>query len=86
MHILHSSSVEGSCELLVTLDDVTFDRHASQHEKIFLRAIVAEFQRTGLEEAVFARVYQRHVEICRRLEGTFSHTYSSTSTCTSSVQ
>ena len=64
--------------LLVTLDDVTLDRHASQHEKIFLRAIVAEFQRTGLEEAVFARVYQRHVEICRRLEGTYI--YMSTST------
>jgi origin recognition complex subunit 1 len=40
-------------------------RNASQHEQIFLKAIVAEFQRTGVEEAVFSRVYTQHVALCR---------------------
>ena len=40
-------------------------RNGSLHEKIFLRAIVAEFHRTGVEEALFARVYKQHLSLCR---------------------
>ena len=41
------------------------DRNASLHEKLFLRAILAEFTRTGVEEAVFRCVYKQHVSLCR---------------------
>ena len=41
------------------------DRNASLHEKLFLRAILAEFARTGIEEAVFRCVYKQHVSLCR---------------------
>lgn len=43
-------------------------RSGSQQETILLRAVIAEFHRSGLEEAVFSRVYQQHATICR-LEG-----------------
>ncbi len=35
------------------------------HEKLFLRAVIAEFHRTGVEEAVFSRVLAQHISICR---------------------
>ena len=40
-------------------------RNASLHEKLFLRSILAEFARTGIEEAVFRSVYKQHVSLCR---------------------
>ena len=40
-------------------------RNASLHEKLFLRAVLAEFARTGVEEAVFRCVYRQHVSLCR---------------------
>lgn len=40
-------------------------RTASDQEKIFLRAVVAEFQRCGLEEAEFAKIYIQHTALCR---------------------
>jgi origin recognition complex subunit 1 len=43
-------------------------RSASQQEQIFLRALVAEFQRTGIEEAPLCKIYKQHVSICR-IEG-----------------
>ena len=43
-------------------------RHASLQEKLFLRGIIAEFQRTGVEEALFSGIYIQHVSLCR-MEG-----------------
>ncbi|XP_033097061.1 origin recognition complex subunit 1-like isoform X2 [Anneissia japonica] len=43
-------------------------RQASEQEKILLRAVVNEFRASGLEEAVFYRVYEQHIALCR-LEG-----------------
>ena len=40
-------------------------RNTSSQEKVFLRAIVAEFQRLGLEEAEFSRIYTQHIALCR---------------------
>ena len=40
-------------------------RNASLLEQVFLRAIVAEFQRSGLEEAIFARVFKQLITLCR---------------------
>lgn len=52
-----------------------FFRNSSLHEKIFLRAILAEFQRTGIEEAVFNKVYKQHITLCR-FEGSFTFIWS----------
>ena len=40
-------------------------RNTSEQEKIFLRAVVSEFQRLGLEEAEFSRLYDQHTSLCR---------------------
>ncbi|KAK2504390.1 hypothetical protein MC885_003144 [Smutsia gigantea] len=43
-------------------------RNSSILEQSFLRAILAEFRRSGLEEATFQQVYRQHVALCR-MEG-----------------
>ncbi|PKK27366.1 origin recognition complex, subunit 1 [Columba livia] len=45
------------------------------HEQIFLKAILAEFRRAGVEEATVQQVYHQHVALCR-IEGTQSPTIS----------
>ncbi|XP_066125294.1 origin recognition complex subunit 1 isoform X1 [Saccopteryx bilineata] len=47
---------------------ITAIKNSSVMEKSFLRAILAEFHRSGLEEATFQQVYRQHVELCR-MEG-----------------
>ena len=44
---------------------VLYFRNASVQEKMFLRAVVTEFQRSGIEEAMFQKVYQQHITLCR---------------------
>ncbi|KAM5248595.1 origin recognition complex subunit 1 [Ctenodactylus gundi] len=43
-------------------------KNASVLEQGFLRAILAEFRRSGLEEATFQQIYSQHVALCR-MEG-----------------
>ncbi|KAJ7332722.1 hypothetical protein JRQ81_014902 [Phrynocephalus forsythii] len=43
-------------------------RNASLQEQIFLKATVAEFHRSGLEEATVNQVFHQHVALCR-MEG-----------------
>ncbi|XP_064415881.1 origin recognition complex subunit 1 [Latimeria chalumnae] len=43
-------------------------RSASVQEQVFLRAVIAEFRRLGLEEATFQQVYQQHIGLSR-IEG-----------------
>ncbi|XP_021516290.1 origin recognition complex subunit 1 isoform X2 [Meriones unguiculatus] len=43
-------------------------KNCSVLEQGFLRAIIAEFRRTGLEEATFQQIYSQHVALCR-MEG-----------------
>ncbi|NWI20458.1 ORC1 protein, partial [Crypturellus soui] len=50
-------------------------RGASLHEQIFLKAILAEFRRAGVEEATVQQVYHQHVALCR-IEGMQSPTVS----------
>ncbi|KAM6066190.1 origin recognition complex subunit 1 isoform 1-T2 [Chlamydotis macqueenii] len=50
-------------------------RNASWHEQIFLKAILAEFRRAGVEEATVQQVYHQHVALCR-IEGMQSPTIS----------
>ncbi|XP_043942787.1 origin recognition complex subunit 1 [Protopterus annectens] len=52
-------------------------RTASVQEQMFLRAIIAEFRRLGLEEATFQQVYQQHISLCR-IEGLQPPTMSET--------
>ncbi|XP_067141497.1 origin recognition complex subunit 1-like [Centruroides vittatus] len=35
------------------------------HEKIFLKSLMAEFRRTGVEEATFSQVFRQHISYCR---------------------
>ncbi|NXO10258.1 ORC1 protein, partial [Oriolus oriolus] len=50
-------------------------RNASLHEQLFLKAILAEFRRAGVEEATVQQVYHHHVALCR-MEGLQSPTVS----------
>nr|XP_009912175.1 PREDICTED: origin recognition complex subunit 1 isoform X3 [Haliaeetus albicilla] len=50
-------------------------RNSSLHEQIFLKAILAEFRRTGVEEATVQQVYHQHIALCR-IEGMQSPTLS----------
>ncbi|XP_063154018.1 origin recognition complex subunit 1 [Candoia aspera] len=43
-------------------------RNASLQEQIFLKATIAEFHRSGLEEATIEQVFHQHVALCR-IEG-----------------
>uniref|UniRef100_A0A8C8VE66 Origin recognition complex subunit 1 n=1 Tax=Pelusios castaneus TaxID=367368 RepID=A0A8C8VE66_9SAUR len=43
-------------------------RNASLHEQMFLKAVIAEFRRSGLEEATLQQIYHQHVALCR-IEG-----------------
>ncbi|NWU14804.1 ORC1 protein, partial [Cephalopterus ornatus] len=43
-------------------------RNASLQEQIFLKAILAEFRRAGVEEATVQQVYHQHMALCR-IEG-----------------
>ncbi|XP_063794955.1 origin recognition complex subunit 1 isoform X2 [Pseudophryne corroboree] len=43
-------------------------RSSSVLEQAFLRAVIAEFRRSGLEEATFQQVYHQYMALCR-LEG-----------------
>lgn len=44
---------------------VTAIRCASIQEQLFLRAVLAEFRRLGLEEATFQQVFVQHQALCR---------------------
>ncbi|GFN87065.1 origin recognition complex subunit 1 [Plakobranchus ocellatus] len=48
-------------------------RNLSLQEQTFLQAIVAEFQRSGIEEAQFSKLYDQHQILCR-FEGIHSPT------------
>uniref|UniRef100_A0A8D3E7N4 Origin recognition complex subunit 1 n=1 Tax=Scophthalmus maximus TaxID=52904 RepID=A0A8D3E7N4_SCOMX len=44
---------------------ITAIRCASLQEQLFLRAVIAEFRRLGLEEATFQQVFVQHRALCR---------------------
>ena len=47
-------------------------RHASVHEKMFLKAILAEFRRSGVEEANFKGVHQQ-LDAIYKTEGVYMY-------------
>ncbi|EHH14788.1 hypothetical protein EGK_00766 [Macaca mulatta] len=56
---------------------ITAIKNSSVLEQSFLRAILAEFRRSGLEEATFQQIYSQHVALCR-MEGLSYPTVSET--------
>ncbi|KAK0069981.1 origin recognition complex subunit 1-like isoform X1 [Biomphalaria pfeifferi] len=40
-------------------------RNLSLQEQMFLQAVVAEFQRAGIEEAEFSKLFDQHLTLCR---------------------
>ncbi|XP_015211125.2 origin recognition complex subunit 1 isoform X1 [Lepisosteus oculatus] len=66
-----SSGLVGMSHVMEALDEmfsspyITAIRCASLQEQLFLRAVIAEFRRLGLEEATFQQVFQQHRALCR---------------------
>ncbi|GCB66270.1 hypothetical protein scyTo_0014975 [Scyliorhinus torazame] len=66
-----ASNLVGMPHVVQALDEmfsspyITAIRNASAQEQIFMRAVLAEFQRLGLEEATFQQIYQQHMGLCR---------------------
>ncbi|XP_075689117.1 origin recognition complex subunit 1 isoform X2 [Rhinoderma darwinii] len=52
-------------------------RSSSVQEQAFLKAVIAEFRRSGLEEATFQQVYHQYIALCR-IEGVQPPTMSET--------
>ncbi|XP_072430408.1 origin recognition complex subunit 1 isoform X3 [Chiloscyllium punctatum] len=79
----NTSKLVGMPHVVQALDEmfsspyITAIRNASAQEQIFMRAVLAEFQRLGLEEATFQQIYQQHIGLCR-IEGLQPPTMSQT--------
>ncbi|KAA0712957.1 Origin recognition complex subunit 1 [Triplophysa tibetana] len=65
------SGLVAMSHVMETLDEmfsssyITAIRCASLQEQLFLRAVIAEFRRLGLEEATFQQVFVQHQALCR---------------------
>ncbi|XP_046549284.1 origin recognition complex subunit 1-like [Haliotis rubra] len=57
--------VDAALQEMFTSPKVVAIRNLSKHEKLFLQAVVAEFQRAGIEEAQFSKLYTQHMSLCR---------------------
>ncbi|XP_045061374.1 origin recognition complex subunit 1 isoform X1 [Coregonus clupeaformis] len=66
-----STGLVGISHVMEALDEmfsssyITAIRCASLQEQLFLRAVIAEFRRLGLEEATFQQVFVQHRALCR---------------------
>uniref|UniRef100_A0A671T0A2 Origin recognition complex subunit 1 n=1 Tax=Sinocyclocheilus anshuiensis TaxID=1608454 RepID=A0A671T0A2_9TELE len=67
----NSSGLVGMSHVMEALDEmfsssyIAAIRCASVQEQLFLRAVIAEFRRLGLEEATFQQVFVQHQALCR---------------------
>ncbi|XP_061095829.1 origin recognition complex subunit 1 isoform X1 [Conger conger] len=59
------SHVMEALEEMFSSSYITAIRCASLQEQLFLRSIIAEFRRLGLEEATFQQVFVQHQALCR---------------------
>lgn len=71
--------VDAAIQEMFSSPKIVAIRSTSQQEQIFLRALVAEFQRTGIEEAPLSKVYKQHISLCR-MEGKLCGSSSSLTT------
>ncbi|XP_064605733.1 origin recognition complex subunit 1-like [Liolophura sinensis] len=67
-NLVGMAHVDAALKEMFTSPKIVAMRNASVQEQTFLKAIVSEFERTGVEEALFAKVFSQHVALCR-LEG-----------------
>lgn len=61
VNIMH---INEALTAMITQPQVTAIRHCSRLEKLILQAIVAEIERTGVEETTFSDVYTMLVSCC----------------------
>ncbi|KAK2889257.1 hypothetical protein Q8A67_014632 [Cirrhinus molitorella] len=67
----NGSGLVGMSHVMEALDEmfsssyIAAIRSASVQEQLFLRAVIAEFRRLGLEEATFQQVFVQHQALCR---------------------
>ncbi|XP_029285938.1 origin recognition complex subunit 1 isoform X2 [Cottoperca gobio] len=67
----HSTGLVGMSHVMEALNEmfssayITAIKCASVQEQLFLRAVIAEFRRLGLEEATFQQVFVQHQALCR---------------------
>lgn len=77
--LVNMSHVNQALQEMFSSSKITAIKSASEQEQLFLKAVVAEFQRCGLEEAEFSKLYTQHISLCR-FEGlpppTFSELFS----------
>ncbi|KAH0618614.1 hypothetical protein JD844_017989 [Phrynosoma platyrhinos] len=77
------SGLVGMAHVMEAMDEmfsssyISTIRNASLQEQTFLKATIAEFRRSGLEEATVQQVYHHHVALCR-IEGLQTPTISDT--------
>uniref|UniRef100_A0A3Q3F5J8 Origin recognition complex subunit 1 n=1 Tax=Kryptolebias marmoratus TaxID=37003 RepID=A0A3Q3F5J8_KRYMA len=68
---LSAAGLVGMSHVMEALDEmfssayITAIKCASTQEQLFLRAVIAEFRRLGLEEATFQQVFVQHQALCR---------------------
>ncbi|XP_062853159.1 origin recognition complex subunit 1 [Trichomycterus rosablanca] len=66
-----ATGLTGMSHVMEALDEmfsssyITAIRACSLQEQLFLRAVIAEFRRLGLEEATFQQVFVQHQALCR---------------------
>ncbi|KAK8782264.1 hypothetical protein V5799_016396 [Amblyomma americanum] len=77
-HVVGMAHVDRAIQEMFSSPKILAMRCLSQQEQIFMRAVVAEFHRTGVEETTFSKVYNQHITICR-LEGVKPPTFSEVS-------
>ncbi|KAH9523633.1 Origin recognition complex, subunit 1 [Bulinus truncatus] len=86
--IAEAKRAEGQKTVLVSMADINMAveemfsspkinaiRNLSVQEQMFLQAVVAEFQRAGIEEAEFSKLFDQHLTLCR-FEGIHAPTMS----------
>ncbi|XP_030062346.1 origin recognition complex subunit 1 isoform X2 [Microcaecilia unicolor] len=67
-HLVGMAHAMEALEEMFSSSYISAIRHASLQEQLFLRGVLAEFRRSGLEEATFQQVNHQHVALCR-MEG-----------------
>ncbi|XP_035699697.1 origin recognition complex subunit 1-like [Branchiostoma floridae] len=63
--LVNMTHVDTAVQEMFSSPKIMAIRHASLQEQLFLKAVVAEFRRSGLEEATFLQVSQQHECLCR---------------------
>ncbi|XP_074858978.1 origin recognition complex subunit 1 [Carettochelys insculpta] len=67
-HLVTMAHVMKAIDEMFSSPYINSIRSASLHEQMFLKAVIAEFRRSGLEEATVQQIYHHHVALCR-IEG-----------------